>query len=161
MSNTGEGLEKLEAFLQQIMEGVSPQERRKAAGKIGQSLRRSNLQRVSLNLQPDGTPMPQRQPRKDARGRLRKAKGGRMFRKLRLTREWKIKSNPDGVELGISRRESVAAVHHFGLRGYVGRAPNGERVFAHYPERPLLGFSQADEQAVLDALAKLIDPQTP
>lgn len=153
-----EGLEQLETFLQQVMDGLSPRERRQASMKIGQALRRSNLERISLNLQPDGTPMEQRAPRKDARGRLRKAKGGRMFRKLRLIREWRLDATADGVELRLSRGEKVAAVHHFGLRGYVGRAPNGERIFTRYPERPLLGFSQADEEAVLAALAKLIDP---
>lgn len=159
MSRGGEGLEQLEAFLQEVMQGLSPREMRKASMKIGQAIRRANLQRISLNLQPDGTPMEQRRPRMDTRGRLRKAKGGRMFRKLRAIREWNLKAAADGVELGLRRGESVAAVHHFGLRGYVGRSPTGERIFTRYAARPLIGFSPQDEEAVIDALAKLLEPQ--
>lgn len=154
-----QGLEQLETFLQQVMQGLSPRERRQAAMKIGQAMRRENLQRIAMNLKPDGTPMEPRRPRKDTRGRLRRAAGGKMFRKLRAIKGWQLDARADGVELRPGKGAKVVAEHHFGLRGYVGRSPTGERVFARYPARPLLGFSQADEKAVLDAVIKLIDPE--
>ena len=158
MSQGGEGLEQLEAFLQSMMQGLSPREMRKASTKIGQALRRANLQRIAMNLEPDGTPMAKRRPRKDARGRLRRAAGGKMFRKLRAIRGWQLDARADGVELRPGKGSKVVAEHHFGLRGYVGRAPNSERIYTRYTARPLLGFAPQDEQAVLEAFAKLLDP---
>jgi phage virion morphogenesis protein len=161
MSTDGEGLEQLEAFLQSVMQGLSPAEMRKASMKIGQAVRRANLQRIAMNVQPDGTPMAPRRPRMDTRGRLRRADGGKMFRKLRAIKGWQLDARADGVELRPGKGAKVVAEHHFGLRGYVGRSPTGERVFTRYAARPLLGFAPKDEEAVIEALSKLIDPQKP
>ena len=149
----------LEGWLGQVMQGLSPTQRRRAAMKIGKSLRRSNLARIARNVEPDGAPMEKRKARLDQTGRVRRKAGGKMFRKLRLTRNFQIKARADGVEVApVGGAGKVAREHHFGQKGFVGRSPSGEKVFTRYPERRLLGFSKADEQAVLEDLAKLIDP---
>lgn len=47
-----------------------------------------------------------------------------------------------------NRANKIAATHHYGLRDRV--TPQGPET--DYPERPLLGYSQADREALLDIL---------
>jgi hypothetical protein len=49
-------LTRLDEWLGQILQGLSAPERRSAALKLGQALRRSNLKRIAANVDPDGTP---------------------------------------------------------------------------------------------------------
>lgn len=148
----------LEDWLGAVLQSLSPAQRKRAALKLGKALRRSNLDRIARNVEPDGGPMEKRKARLDQTGRVRRKAGGKMFRKLRLARQWSVKPSAEGVEISPARGDSVAATHHFGLRGFVGRSPSGEKVFTRYPERRLLGFSDADRDTVMDVLAELIDP---
>lgn len=150
-------LAALDDWFGQVLEGLSPTRRKRAALKLGKALRRSNLDRIARNLEPGGGPMEKRKARLDQRGRLRRKAGGRMFRKLRLTREWSIKASPDGVEIAPVKGDNVAATHHFGLRGFVGKSPDGAKVYTRYPERRLLGFDDADREAVLDVVAEIFE----
>jgi phage virion morphogenesis protein len=152
-----EALAALDEWFGQVLEGLSPAKRKRAAMKLGQALRRSNLDRIRRNVEPGGAPMEKRKSRLDARGRVRGRVGGKMFRKLRYARMWKVKAQPDSVEISLAKGDNVAATHHFGLRGFVGRSPDGSKVFTRYPERRLLGFDDADRDAVLDIVAELID----
>lgn len=149
----------LENWLGAVLQGLSPAQRKRAAMKVGQALRKSNLQRIAKNVEPDGAPMEKRKSRLDQTGRVRRKAGGKMFRKLRLARNFKITARADGVEVApIGGAAKVAKEHHYGLRGFVGRSPNGEKVFTRYPERRLLGFNDTDRETVIDVLAQMIDP---
>ena len=152
-------LEELDEWFADILEGLSPAQRRKATRKIGIHLRRAQLDRIKQNVEPDGSPMEKRKARLDRRGRVRRRAGGKMFRKLRAARNWFIKPDQDAVEVGIRTGEKVARVHHFGLRGYVGRAPDGTKVYARYPQRRLIGFGKGDLDATLDVASELIDQE--
>jgi len=152
-----EALAALDDWFGQVLEGPSPTQRKRAAMKLGKALRRSNIDRMARNVEPDGGPMEARKARLDQRGRVRRKAGGKMFRKLRLVRQWSIKATPDSVEISPAKGDSVAATHHFGLRAFVGRAPDGSKVYTRYPERRLLGFSDADRDAVLDVVSELFE----
>lgn len=152
-----DALAALDDWFGQVLEGLSPTQRKRAGMKLGKALRRSNLDRMAKNIEPDGGPMEKRKARLDQRGRVRRKAGGKMFRKLRLARNWSIKATPDSVEIAPSKGDSVAATHHFGLRGFVGRAPDGSKIYTRFPERRLLGFSEADRDAVLDVVAGLFE----
>ena len=158
MSYDDDALTGLDEWFGRILAGLSPGQRRRAAMKLGQALRRSNLARIKANVEPDGSPMEARKPRRDRRGRLRRKSGGKMFAKLRYARRWRIDARPDSVEIYPNAGGDVAAVHHFGKRGYVGQGPDGEKVFTKYPERRLLGFSQEDRELALSIAAELVVP---
>jgi len=152
-----EALAGLDDWFGRVMQGLSPAKRKRAAVKLGQALRRSNLARIQANVEPDGSEMEDRKSRLDRRGRVRRKAGGKMFRKLRYARRWAIDASPDSVELRPNGRSPIPAVHHFGKKGYVGRAPDGSKIFTKYPQRRLLGFGEGDREAAIDIAAQLLD----
>ncbi len=152
-----DALAALDEWFGQVLAGLSPAQRKRAAMKLGKALRRSNLDRIRRNVEPDGSPMEQRKARLDQRGRVRRRAGGKMFRKLRLVKMWKIKAQTDSVEISLAKGDQVAPTHHYGRRAFVGRAPDGSKVFTRYPERRLLGFDDADREAVMDVVAEIFE----
>lgn len=152
-----EDLTALDRWFGDVLQGLSPGKRRRASMKLGQALRRSNLARQQANIEPDGDKMEPRKPRLDRRGRIRKKAGTKMFRKLRYARRWKIDARPDSVEIAPKGNSRIPAEHHFGKRGYVGRGPDGKKIYTKFPERRLLGFDDGDRQAALDIVAELLD----
>jgi len=152
-----DALTGLDEWLGGIMLSLSPAKRRRASLKLGQALRRANLARIKANVEPDGGAMEKRKARLDRRGRVRKKAGGKMFRKLRYARQWQIAARPDSVELSPSGRSTIPEVHQFGEKGFVGRTPDGRKVFTKYPQRRLLGFSREDEQLAIDIAVQLLD----
>lgn len=158
MAYDSDALAGLDEWFGDILAGLSPGERRRAAVKLGQALRRANLQRITANVQPDGSAMEPRKPRLDRRGRLRKTQTtGKMFPKLRYAKMWRIEATPESTEVALAKGATVAGVHHFGLRGRVGRTPDGRKIFTRYPARLLLGFAPEDEQLALDVAIDLFD----
>lgn len=152
-----DALAGFDEFFGRILEGLAPAARRRASRKLGQALLRANLQRISANVEPDRGAMEKRKPRLDRRGRVRRSSRGKMFRRLRLQRAWRVDAQPDSVEIKLRKGDAVAAIHHYGEMGFVGRAPDGRKIYARYPERRLLGFSRADEKLALDIAAELLD----
>lgn len=74
-----------------------------------------------------------------------------MFNKLKMASRMRIQA--DANQVGISfldKISRVAAVHHFGKKDRV--SPKGPEI--RYPERRLLGFSQTDEQLIMDAVLR-------
>lgn len=155
-----EDLTRLDEWFGQILAGLSPAERRKAALKLGQALRLSNVKRIADNVEPDGRPMEPRKPRLDRRGRLRRRSSGKMFKGLRRLRNWKINADADGVEITPAggNVDRVASVSHFGEVAIVGYLRSGVPIRARYSVRRLLGFSPEDQQTSLDVAASLLQP---
>jgi len=153
-----DALAALDQWFGQVLEGLSPAKRKQAAMKLGKALRRSNLDRIARNVEPDGGPMEKRKARLDQRGRVRRKAGGKMFRKLRLARNFRVTATADSVEIApVGGAAKIGREHHFGLRGFVGRAPDGAKVYTRFPERRLLGFADQDSDLVLDVVADLFD----
>ena len=153
----GDALAGFDEFFGRVLSGLSPANSRKATLKLGRALRAANLERMKRNVEPDGAPMEKRKPWLDRRGRLRKAKGGKMFRKLRFARLWAVRARPDAVEVALTKAESTALVHHEGRRGFVGRGPDGKKIFTRFPRRRLLGFSPEDEQLALEIAEEMLN----
>ncbi|PKP99608.1 MAG: phage virion morphogenesis protein [Alphaproteobacteria bacterium HGW-Alphaproteobacteria-13] len=143
--------DKLAPWIAGLAHRLSPREMRQLSRRIGMAMRRVNAQRIAANVQPDGSAMEPRKkrPLRDRKqGRVRKK--GRMFPKIRLARNMKLKTDADQAELYFGMKlYKTANVHHFGLRDRVARFRGAPEV--RYPERPLLGFAADDEQAIMDA----------
>lgn len=154
-------LHLLDEWFGQILAGMAPAERRRAAMKLGHALRRSNLARIAANVDPDGAPFEARKPRYSRRGRLRAKQPGKMFRGLRYAKHWRIDAGDDGVEIAADSPlvNRMAALHHFGEVATVGRLRNGTPIRTRYPERRLLGFSEEDRQLALQIAAELLGAQ--
>lgn len=153
-------LGEFERWFAQILAGLDPSERQRATMKLGQALRRANLQRVGQNVEPDGRAMEPRKPRLDGRGRLRR-QSGKMFKGLRRLRNWKIQADADGVEIkpASGSVDRVAAVSQFGEEDVVGRLRSGRQIRYRYPVRGLLGIGAEDERLAMEIAESLIGPQ--
>lgn len=152
-----DGFAQLEAFLVRELEKLSPARRRRIARKIGMELRKSNAKRIADNIQPDGSAM---QPRKKRNLKAGKdgIKKGRMFRKLRLARSFKINATPGGVSVGFEGIVAhTARAHQYGLTDFVGRTENGKTVRTKYPERVLLGFTPEDLDMIADIVLTMTE----
>lgn len=149
-----ENFDHLESFLGRFVTALSPREMRGLAGKIGQSIRRSNAARIAANKEPDGGAMQARRPRQGKRR-------GKMFRKLRQARLLKIRPSADGVSVGFTgQAQKVAQIHHFGEEGVVGRTRDGRTIRARYAARLLLGIGDLDEDEILAAAEKHLSRDT-
>lgn len=141
-------LDQLETFLGRFVTALSPREMRGLAGKIGQSIRRTNAARIAANKQPDGSAMQARRPREGKRR-------GKMFRQLRQARLLKVRPSADGVTVGFTgQAQQVAKVHHFGEEDTVGRTRDGRTIRARYAARLLLGIGEMDEDDIMAAVEK-------
>lgn len=153
-------LQDFERWLGRIMAGLAPGRRRAAAFKLGQGLRRANLERIAANVEPDGGAMEKRKASASEGGRVRRKAGARMFRRLRIAKYWRISADQDGVEISPASAaiDKVAAAHHFGETDRVGRLRDGRTIRAKYPERRLIGFADEDRALTTQIAASLFDP---
>ncbi len=104
--------------------------------------------RVSRHLPAEGgaDPGPIEGSLRNRRGSVRR-KSQAMFVKLRT----RMKAGTNGDEAYVefrSRAARLARIHHFGLKDRV--VPDGPET--QYPQRELLGFTQADDEAILAML---------
>lgn len=115
-----------------------------------EGLRTFRADRIARHLPAEGGPDPG-----PIAGAIRGRKGGvkrkarAMFAKLRTASHLKAGATPDEAYVEFTARASrLARIHHFGLKDRV--VPDGPET--QYPQRELLGFSQADDEAVLAML---------
>lgn len=143
-----DALEQLGQQAEALIGKLSATERRKLAAELARTMRATQAERIRANKQPDGTSMTPRKPQP----RLRDRRGGtrrKMFAKLVKPAWFKATAttNEAAVEFKGSANR-LATVHHFGLRDKI----NGKEV--QYPERQLIGITDADIDRVEDALLK-------
>ncbi|MBF3236907.1 phage virion morphogenesis protein [Aeromonas veronii] len=143
-----DALEQLGQQAEALIGKLSATERRKLAAELARTMRATQAERIRANKQPDGTAMTPRKPQP----RLRDRRGGtrrKMFAKLVKPAWFKATAttNEAAVEFKGSANR-LATVHHFGLRDKI----NGKAV--QYPERQLIGITDADIDRVEDALLK-------
>ena len=142
-------LEALEDWAAGLLRQLEPTSRNKLVRSIGQSLQRSQQQRVLAQQDPDGskyTPRKQRNLR-GKQGRVkRKVK---MFQKLRTASFLKLQGDGNAISVGFTGRTArIARVHQYGLRDSAERgAPN-----VTYERRELLGFTESDFDLIRDKL---------
>ena len=155
---TESGLEALEPWLEGYLQQLKPGERIRIARKIGQLLRKRNAERIMANVEPDGTAMAPRRPKKDRKGRKRGSYGsGRMFKRIALARNLKVTPRPDEVSLRFNQRVAgTASVHHFGLPDAVDRRI-ANSIKVRYPARKLLGIPPEDREAIMTEVFKWLE----
>jgi len=136
----------LAPHLQGLLAALGPAERRRLAREIAADLRRSNQRRIAAQQNPDGTPYAPRKPRLRAKaGRIKRG----MFARLRTGRFLRAESSADGALVTITGRAArIARTHHYGLLDRVGR--NGPDY--RYPQRRVLGYSDADRDAIAERI---------
>jgi phage virion morphogenesis protein len=147
---TGADLDAIEPFLHELMDGLQPGPRKRLVEKILRLARRANAQRIAANIGPDGTAMA---PRKHVRPGQRK----KMFKRIGKQNSLRIRATPDEGELRFVNGlvEETAAVHHFGLEGFVGRTRQGRAIRTKYQARTLLGFGREQQEFLDEALKHL------
>lgn len=148
----GDSLEAVEPFLREIMDAVKPGQRKRLADKLMRLARRANAERIAANVTPDGKAMP---PRKRRGGTH--PKKGKMFKRIGKAANLKIRTTADMGELrfGNPLVEQTAAVHQFGLEGFVGRTRSGKVIRTKYQARELLGFGREKDQFLNEVLRHL------
>lgn len=138
-------LDALEDWIGPLIERLQPAERRKLARDIARELRKRQAARIKAQKNPDGTPFAPRKPQaREQAGAIRR---GVMFTKIRRAKYLKGRGMADAASVGFAGRVArIARVHQYGLRDNVDR--NGP--WHDYPERRLLGYSDADRALVRD-----------
>ena len=142
----------LTPHLQGLLAALGPAQRRSLAREIAADLRTRNQRRIAAQQNPDGTPYAPRKPRLRAKaGRIKRA----MFARLRTGRFLRVQSDANAALVTITGRAArIARTHHYGLLDRVSR--NGPEY--RYPQRRVLGYSDADREAiaerVIDHLAR-------
>lgn len=141
-------LQPLISQLDALLARLTPTARAALAREVARSLRGSQAKRIAAQHNPDGSPFEPRKPQKLRRrkGRLRAA----MFTRLKMARHLKARSNAsEAVVAFVGRATRIATVHQFGLRDRVNRRGD---TMAHYPQRELLGFTEAERNTIETAL---------
>lgn len=142
----------LESWVALTIARLQPAEQRKLLRKVGQDLRRVNRQRMAAQTDPDGRAW---EPRKEY-GRTRRGRPKQMMRKLRQAKRLRVEVSDSLIRIGWRGHDSyLASVHHFGL---TQRLQFG---LAHYPERPLLGITEGDEQMIRTSLLQHLQEIAP
>ena len=141
----------LESWAKSILQSLSPAERKKLFRAMGVELRKANQKRIGSQTDPQGNEWEPRKPKKTKpQGKVAGKK--KMMLGLRQAKHLKLQANANGVAIGFEGKNAkIARVHHYGLRD----KPSAQaRIAVQYPERQLLGLSQADRQAIEDVLLK-------
>lgn len=141
-------VQRFEDQLAGLLANMDSKARRQLAREVAKQLRQSQQRRIAAQLNPDGSAFEKRKPQvRDQKGRIRRT----MFSKLRTAKYLKTEAKPDAAVVGfVSQVGRIAAVHQYGLRD---RAQKGGPE-VQYPVRQLLGFTDADIEAVSDLTIK-------
>ncbi len=140
-----------------LMARLTPAARKVAMAEVAVYLRRSQAERIASQRNPDGSPYEPRRPRASlatSKGSIRRG----MFLGLRKVQNLQRKATSDAATVSVNQRAlRVARVHQFGGRDKVDwRNPRSPTV--RYARRELLGFTEADLDAVADILIRHANP---
>lgn len=142
-------LEALEDWAAGLIGKLEPASRKKMARSLGQSLRRSQQQRIIAQQNPDGSKYVPRKQR-NLRGKQGRVKRKvMMFQKLRTATFLKVQGDGNAISIGFAGRIArIARVHQYGLRD---RADSGA-AHVKYAQREILGFAPGDLDSIRDEL---------
>lgn len=140
-----------------LLARLAPAARKAAMAEVANYLRRSQAERIASQRNADGAPYETRRPRASlatSQGSIRRG----MFLGLRKPRNLQRKATSDAATVGMQPRVlRMARVHQFGLNDKVDRRdPRSPSV--RYARRELLGFTEADLEAVADILIRHANP---
>lgn len=146
-------VQRYEDALASLLNNLDTKARRELAREIAKQLRQSQQRRIAAQLNPDGSAFEKRKPQiRERKGKLRRT----MFSKLRTAKYLKTEAKSEAAVVGfVSQIGRIAAVHQYGLRDRVQKG--GTEVL--YPSRQLLGFTDADIDAIRDAVLTKLSQQ--
>ncbi|SDI78265.1 phage virion morphogenesis protein [Variovorax sp. OV700] len=147
----GDPLSALEDWIAPLLAKLEPAQRRMLARNVGQTLRRSQAERIAAQQNPDGSAYAARKPSKarQQQGRIRRT----MFAKMRTARHLRLQASEDVVTIGfLSRTSRIARVHQEGLSDLVESGGPAYR----YPMRELLGLSGPEREYIKDLLLRFL-----
>lgn len=148
----------METWVGGLIAKLEPAARRRLAKAVATDLRRSQVERIAAQQNPDGTPYKprKRQPLRSKGGRM-KRRAGNMFQKLRRPSYLRATSTADDAVVGFANPQvsRIARVHQEGLRDRVARTPDAPE--AEYPARVLLGYTDAERERLLDLVLKHLE----
>lgn len=140
-------LDALESWAEPLLARLSPSAQRKLTATIARELRKQQTARIKAQRNPDGSPFEPRKPQ--ARAQSGFVRRGAMYTKIRQAKHLKARGRGDAAQVGFfGRAARIARVHQEGLRAKVDR--NGP--WYDYPERRLLGYSDADRAVIRDMI---------
>lgn len=148
-----DSIDQIAEWATPLLARLAPAARKAALSEVATYLRRSQAERIASQRNPDESPYEARRPRASlaaSKGSIRRG----MFLGLRKTRNLQRKATSDTAMVAMQPRAlRVARVHQFGLTDKVDRRdPSSASV--RYARRELLGFTEADLQAVADILIR-------
>jgi phage virion morphogenesis protein len=150
-----DALEDLANWAAPLLQRLEPGSRKTAMQAVAKYLRASQSARIASQRNPDGSPYEPRRPRQQMAQRTGAIRRG-MFAGLRQARNLQQRATPDSAMVAMRPNVSrVAVVHHFGLRDKVDRRMAASPT-VRYARRELLGYTEADRQAIEDMLLKFI-----
>jgi phage virion morphogenesis protein len=146
----------LEDWLRSVLADAAPAQRRALMRDLVRELRRSQVERIAAQRNPDGSAFEPRKPQPQLRaaaGKLRRT----MFEKMRTPSHLKTSATAEGAEVFIGGSAGrIARVHQYGLQDRVQR---GRGLTIRYPVRELLGFTEDDKRAAMQALMEHFTPR--
>jgi len=141
-------LQELADWAGPLLARLDAKERRALARSLARELRRGQRERIKAQRNPDGSEFAPRQPQK-WRARQGGIRRRAMFGKLATAKWLKATAQDDTAVVGFFGNVArIAKTHQYGLRDRVDR--NGPTI--EYPQRELLGFTEADRTRIRDAL---------
>ncbi|MBY5930784.1 phage virion morphogenesis protein [Halomonas sp. DP8Y7-3] len=141
-------LQQLADWAGPLLARLDAKERRALARSLARELRRGQRERIKAQRNPDGSEFAPRQPQK-WRARQGGIRRRAMFGKLATAKWLKATAQSDTAVVGFFGNVArIAKTHQYGLRDRVDR--NGPTI--EYPQRELLGFTEADRTRIRDAL---------
>lgn len=137
------GLEALHVELSALLSRLDKKSRSGLSREIAKTLRDSQRARIASQQNPDGSSYEPRKKQKDKKSRPRT-----LFAKLRTPAHLKTTTTADRALIHFAGGDNrIAAVHQFGLQDSPSKT-TGHSI--SYPERQLLGFTDADIKTVED-----------
>ncbi|RRV04441.1 phage virion morphogenesis protein [Pseudomonas sp. v388] len=150
-----DSLTALEEWAAPLLRQMEPGARAKLAKDLAKRLRRSQQQRITRQLNVDGTPYAPRKPR-GLRGKVgRMRRKAAMFTRLKSPRFLKAKGDGEQISVGFTGRIArIARVHQYGLKD---RAEPGAKA-VKYARREQLGLNSDERQMIQDLLLSHLRP---
>lgn len=140
-------IDSVESFGADLVAALGDTDRRALAQDLASRLKKSQQQRIGMQMNPDGSAYePRKLQLRHKSGKIKRE----MFSKLRTSKYLKSTGTADAAIVGFTSEVSpIARVHQLGLRDRV----NKRGTEADYPARQLLGISAADESMSIDLIA--------
>lgn len=146
-------LAPLEQWIGDLLSRLSDTEIKRINRLVGMELRRSQVQRIAAQENPDGSKFTPR-TQKNFRGKSGGIRRKKMFTKLRTAKHLINQSNSSEITVGFRARSAmIAIVHQYG---------EDAESFGHtfkMPERQLLGFKESELEQIRGAFLQFLAGQ--